>query len=90
MIRRLTSLFKKSDLKTPESKIIDNNMKNVVNSIFLCAPLYDELKIKCHPDKFLDEQKKITANNFFQEIQQNKYDYEKLLALKIAHPLLYQ
>ena len=56
----------------------DNSMTNVVNSMFLCQPLYDKLKVKCHPDRFTNEEQKIEAENLFQLLQKYRYNLEKM------------
>jgi hypothetical protein len=71
---------KKSKSK-PEAE--NREMTNVVNSMFLCTPIYDKLKVKCHPDKFIDEKQKIIAQDLFQELEENKYNYEKLLDIEL-------
>lgn len=60
----------------------NKDMENVVNSIFLCNSLYDELKVKCHPDKFVDANMKNDAENLFQELQKNRYNHMKMLEIK--------
>ncbi len=58
-------------------------MDNVVASMFLCEPLYDKLKVKCHPDKFSNNsQKQEKANELFQELQKNRYNFEKMKELE--------
>lgn len=66
------------------------DMSNVVNSMFNCTPIYDRLKIKCHPDRFLDEVMKEKAEGLFQELQKNRHNYNKLLELEqvISNELL--
>ncbi|MDA3882170.1 MAG: hypothetical protein PF481_02695 [Bacteroidales bacterium] len=64
-------------------KAENREMTNVVNSMFLCTPIYDKLKVKCHPDRFIDEKQKIIAQDLFQELQENKYNYEKLLEIEL-------
>lgn len=56
---------------------------NIINSSFNSRQLYDELKIKCHPDLFVDDNDKNEfANYLFQEISKNKTDYKRLVELK--------
>ena len=56
---------------------------NIINSSFNSIQLYDELKVKCHPDRFPnDANKNEIANELFQEITKNKTNYKKLLELK--------
>lgn len=56
---------------------------NIINSSFNSKQLYDELKIKCHPDRFPnDAEKNKIADNLFQEITKNKNNIKYLLELK--------
>lgn len=50
--------------------------------MFLSKPLYDKLKVKCHPDRFIDEDKKAKAQCLFQELQKHKYDLEGMRKLE--------
>lgn len=66
---------------TDTSKEID--FKNIVKSAFHAKALYDELKIKCHPDRFpTDPQKNAIAERLFQEIAKNKNNIKRLNELK--------
>lgn len=65
-------------------------MDNVVNSMFNSQSIYNQLKIKCHPDRFPnDEKKREIAEHLFQEVQKNRYNVEMLkeLEYKINHLL---
>lgn len=62
---------------------INHEMDNVVNSMFLCDPIYDKLKVKCHPDRFTNEEQKQKAEELFQLLQKHRYNYEELIKLKI-------
>lgn len=56
---------------------------NIINSSFHSISLYDELKVKCHPDRFTtDNEKNAIAESLFQEITKNKTNVKKLLELK--------
>lgn len=56
---------------------------NIINSSFNSIQLYDELKVKCHPDRFPnDEEKNTIAQSIFQEITKNKTNVKRLLELK--------
>ena len=56
---------------------------NIMNSAFLSSDLYDILKVKCHPDRFINSPEKLAiANDLFQRITQNKANYKILLQLK--------
>lgn len=66
-----------------ESKDGEIDFGNIINSSFHVKPLYDELKVKCHPDKFpVDSEKNKIALELFQEIAKNRTDYKKLIELK--------
>jgi len=56
---------------------------NIINSSFNSNKVYDELKVKCHPDRFPnDEEKNKIAEYIFQEISKNKNNIKRLLELK--------
>lgn len=58
-------------------------MSNAINSMFNSQCLYDQLKVKCHPDRFPnDENKRNRAENLFQELQKNRYNVEVLRELE--------
>ena len=78
---KFISLFSKKEKIKIESS--NSEMTNVVNSMFLCEPIYDKLKVKCHPDRFVDENQKSIAENLFQELQKHRHNYEKLLEIEI-------
>jgi preprotein translocase subunit SecG len=65
-----------------ESKNDNIDFTNIINSSFNAKSLYDELKVKCHPDRFTDDEKNRIANSLFQEISKNKTNYEKMIKLK--------
>ena len=69
--------FKKESLEQE----IDFN--NIINSSFNAKQLYDELKVKCHPDLFpTDKEKNIIADKLFQEITENQNNAKRLIELK--------
>lgn len=69
--------FKKDSL---EQEI---DFKNIIDSSFNSKQLYDELKVKCHPDLFpTDKEKNLIAENLFQEITKNKNNTKRLIELK--------
>lgn len=61
---------------------IDPTMDNVVNSMFLCQPLYDELKTKCHPDRYTDTEQAKQAELLFQALQKHRHNYNEMQVLK--------
>lgn len=66
-----------------EAKTGDIDFGNIINSSFHVKPLYDELKVKCHPDRFPDDvEKNQIALELYQEISKNKTNYKKLIELK--------
>lgn len=81
IFEKLFSTFSKKEKTKIETS--NSEMTNVVNSMFLCAPIHDKLKVKCHPDRFIDENQKIIAENLFQELQKHRYNYEKLLEIEL-------
>lgn len=69
--------FKKESL----AQEIDFN--NIINSSFNSKQLYDELKVKCHPDLYPKEKEKnLIAENLFKEITKNKNNFKRLIELK--------
>ena len=70
----------KSDFKKMKSQDID--MENLMNSITNSNELYKELSKKCHPDRFVNTELQFIAEKIFQEITENKRDYNSLLKLK--------
>ena len=69
--------FKRESLKQ------NIDFDNIINSSFNSIELYDELKVKCHPDRFpADKEKNSIAENIFQEISKNKNNVKRLLELK--------
>ena len=75
-----------SDLEINTIKGAKNNsidMDNLLNSIHNSKRLYKELSKKCHPDRFINDPKQITAQEIFQEITLNEKNFEKLSLLKV-------
>jgi len=64
----------KENLKGKKEEDIDN----VIASIFHSKDLYDTLKIKCHPDRFFDIKEIEKATELFQQITENKSNYKIL------------
>lgn len=75
--RGIKQKFKKDSL---EQQI---DFKNIIDSSFNSKQLYDELKVKCHPDLFpTDKEKNVIAENLFQEITKNRNNAKRLIELK--------
>jgi hypothetical protein len=69
--------FKTDSLK----KTVD--FDNIINSSFNSIQLYDQLKVKCHPDRFpTDNEKRVIAEFLFQEIAKNRTNVKRLNELK--------
>ena len=58
------------------------SMDAVMENLFRSKQLYDLLKVKCHPDRFIDPERKEIATKLYQDITENKTDYQRLQALK--------
>lgn len=56
---------------------------NIVNSAFHAKALYDQLKVKCHPDRFVNEpEKEKLALELSQQISKNKNNLKELQMIK--------
>ena len=52
---------------------------NILDSAFHAEELYDQLKVKCHPDRFIgDERKNAAALGIFQKLGQYRHDIKAL------------
>ena len=79
--RRGTTRVEKQKLR--ESIKSDVDFQNIINRSFHTTEIYNELKVKCHPDRFIgDVEKNATANRIFQEVTKNKMNYKRLQELK--------
>lgn len=73
--------YKKKRALLKQEENVDFN--NVMNNAFLSKQLYDELKSRCHPDKFAtDEALSVKATEIMALIVKNKHNYKELLDLK--------
>lgn len=50
--------------------------------VFKAQELYNQLKVVCHPDRFIDPQLNSIATDLFQRITKNKTNYKELQKLK--------
>lgn len=82
-INRKRKNVSKSELKKKviaEGKI---DFSNTMMSAFHSQKLYDQLKVKCHPDRFIQNPKlNAIATTLFQQIVENKNNYNKLLEIQ--------
>lgn len=59
------------------------DMQNIVTSAFNAEPIYKELIIKCHPDRFApNEEKMAIADELSKQIRKNKHDLKELISLR--------
>ena len=59
------------------------DLDNTMNSMFNAEPLYKELIVKCHPDRFApDGAKMAIANELSMQITKNKRNIKRLEALR--------
>jgi hypothetical protein len=66
-----------------ESLEKDVDFDNILKSSFHARQLYDELKVKCHPDRFpTNPEQNALADSLFKEISKNKLNLKKLEELK--------
>ncbi len=77
---RSRSLKQKLKKESSEGEI---DFDNIINSSFNSNEIYDELKVKCHPDRFPnDKEKNEIADKLFQQINEHKNNVKELLKLK--------
>lgn len=78
-------LKKQSKLKREINNNIDDiNMNDLMNNINKSSELYEQLKRRCHPDRFTTKSDEIQkyADEIASEVAKNRSDYNKLLELK--------
>jgi hypothetical protein len=88
-------LFYKLKTKKPKSKLSDLeiqgikkskeseiNMDNLMNNIHSSKPLYRELSRKCHPERFVNDDRQDLAQEIFKEITKHEKNFEQLERLK--------
>jgi len=77
---------RRSERDDVKAKILhegDIDFKNVIDSSFKAKALYDELKGKCHPDKFAtDKELNAKATEIFSLLVKHKHDYAMLCELR--------
>lgn len=77
----------RSDRYKMKKKLKDKNASvdfdGVMRSAFMAKDLYDQLKGKCHPDKFATEPEKMkVATEIFALLVKYKHNYDELCKLK--------
>jgi hypothetical protein len=58
------------------------DMDNLMDNIYKSKSLFNELKKKCHPDRFVNQDCHSISEKLFQEVMENEKNYGKLKALK--------
>ena len=59
------------------------DMTNVIHSMFLAENLYKQLKIQCHPDRFVhDKELEKLSTEIFQRISENRRNLRMLKEIK--------
>jgi hypothetical protein len=94
MIQKFLSIFKgffshnnkqvTTELGKEEPKVIENiDMTNVIHSMFLAENLYNQLKIQCHPDLFVHDEKLVKiSTEIFQKLSANRRNLRMLNEIK--------
>lgn len=82
--RHKNKLISQKDVEIKKKAMSETvDFGNIVNSAFHAKELYDQLKVKCHPDRFVsDDAKNAIALEIFQLVVKNKNDVKTLQALK--------
>ena len=74
---------KKAQIKNEVMQEGSIDFSNVLNNAFNSKEIYDDLKKKCHPDRFVDDaEREAIANELFQRITQNQHNIDKLRKLR--------
>lgn len=80
--KKFKALHKKQELKRKMDIEEEVDFNNIIDSAFMSEKLFDTLKVKCHPDRFTNEEKNKLAIELFQEINKNRYNLNELEKLK--------
>lgn len=82
VIRLYAKRKKKIQLKKEVlKKTANSDFSDVTHNWEKSKQLYEILKKKCHPDKFSEDLNK-EATRIFQLIEENKYNYKRLLSIR--------
>ena len=81
-IRMVSITRKKHNIKKKIISAGNIDYDNIIKSSFNSQSLYDSLKKKCHPDRFLEKEKNAIATEIFARIVENKYNYQALQEIK--------
>ena len=78
-------IYNLSDLEIQgitKSKKSEINMDNLMDNIHSSKPLYKELSRKCHPERFVNDDRQNLAQEIFKEITKHEKNFEQLEKLK--------
>ena len=74
---------KKAQIKNEVMQEGSIDFSNVLNNAFNSKEIYDDLKKKCHPDRFVDDaEREVIANELFQRITQNQHNIDNWRKLR--------
>jgi len=73
-------LFGKKKDNRPNEVPID--YANLFTSMDKGQHLFDQLRVRCHPDRFVGTNRYELAEEIFKQVQANSTDYDALLTLK--------
>lgn len=65
-----------------KSKKSEINMDSLMDNIHSSKPLYKELSRKCHPERFVNDNRQDLAHEIFKEITKHEKNFEQLEKLK--------
>ena len=65
-----------------KSKKSEINMDSLMDNIHSSKPLYKELSRKCHPERFVNDDRQDLAQEIFKEITKHEKNFEQLEKLK--------
>lgn len=82
LVGKLRMMQKKREQKREILSKDNIDYDNIIKSSFNSQSLYDSLKKKCHPDRFLEKEKNAIATEIFARIVENKYNYQALQEIK--------
>lgn len=82
LVSKLRIMQKKREQKREILSKDNIDYDNIIKSSFNSQSLYDSLKKKCHPDRFLEKEKNAIATEIFARIVENKYNYQALQEIK--------
>lgn len=75
-------LFRKNASDIDEAIESSINYTSLFQSMDKGQALFNQLRVKCHPDKFVGTNKQLLAEELFKQVQANSTNYEALIALK--------